>query len=532
MDNLAISKALFELAELSKAAGENAFKSRAYRTAAQAIKDFPTSVESIADRLPDKSLLPGVGEGIARKIKQLISEGKIKKTEELRSETPYSPLLDIRGIGPVTARELYETHGITQPEQLQELMDQGKITDSRVLVGLKAWKATGNRRFNLSFAQDVVQSWLYILQARGIPYNVCGSYARMEESVGDMDILVCGQEDSLLNDFHDWLDDQLGAGPTKVSGLKHGVQVDLRLVKPDSYGAALLYFIGSKEFNVTMRQICIDKGLLLNEYGLYRNDEYLVGRTQEEIFNCLGLPWVPPVLRSTDRFLRVPEEMKGLIDKVPGDIHVHTLYSDGDLTLSEVKALADAFGYSYVGIADHSAKMTFAHGISDEGSSDQVKEIRKLNTIGGTRLLAFRESEIYGEGEVDLPPNYKDLDGVIASLHYRKKNNTSVILNALNCPMVKVLGHPTARLVEERPPMDADWDAIFRTCAGRGIALEINAHPSRLDLNVDMVKKAKALGCKFVIGTDCHSRIGMNDARYGLAIAQKSGLTIGDLADF
>jgi len=529
MNNQQISDALFELAELSKAAGENRFKSSAYRKAAVAVKEFEGRVED----LEDPTVLSGIGSGIAKKIKQLVKTGAIAKATELKEETGASELLEVPGIGPKTAKKLKEDLGVTTIDQLKKAVEEGKVNE-HIATGLKAYEATDRERKRLDEAIAVANPIVFILSKKfpNAQFEACGSLRRLKETIGDIDVLCAcnGERDDVLREFSNLMETILVSGDTKISGVKNGLQVDLRVVQREQFGAAILYFTGSQEFNVYMRNIAISKGMKLNEYGLYKDETRIAGETEEDIFEALGLSFVPPILRETTYYLDHSEEMENIVteEDILGDFHVHTTWSDGDLRIIDLAEIADLKGYKFLGIADHSEKMSFANGVTNKESEEIVQEIRDLNTHHDVRILASREVEILKDGELDLPSNVDELDYIVASLHYRQKDNTGAILKAVQHPKVKVLAHPTARLVNQREPMEADWDEVFKACAEHGVALEINGNTYRLDLNPDMARRAKHFGCKFALSTDTHAMGGMGDIRFALAIAQKAGLTPED----
>ncbi len=541
MKNRLVAKILYEVADLLELEGVE-FKPRAYRRAAQAVESCPVPIEDLVaqGRLRE---LPGVGESIAQKIEEIVRTGKLALHEELKAKLPVDlyALTQVEGVGPKTAKLLYEALGVRTLEDLERAAREGKIREikglgpkieEKILRGLQEARGT-ERRELLGYALPLARSLRQKLLTSGLFQRVelAGSLRRGKETVGDLDILGISRDpEEAARAFCTLpeVEEILAQGPKKSSvKLSGGLQADLRIVPAESFGAAWQYFTGSKAHNIRLRERAVVRGWKLNEYGLFdQNDRMLAGRTEEEIYEALGLSFIPPELREDQGEIQAAEA--GVLPKllefseIFGDLHVHTDWSDGKMSLLEVAQAGRARGLRYIAITDHMRFAQAIPGLSAEDLRRQVEEIRSLNeSLKDFCLLCGVEANIGKDGTVDVPRDLlPELDLVIASVHTHfrlsKKEMTERLLRAVEDEGVDVLGHPTGRLIGERPAYEVDWDEVFRRAAKAGTALEVNANPQRLDLPADLIRRALEYGVKFVLGTDAHAVEHLDFLEYGV----------------
>lgn len=558
MNNVQIAAAFDEVADILEFQDANPFRVRAYRNASRTVHDLPESIESIlAD--PNRKLteLTGVGADLAEKITALCTSGTFPLLEELRSQVPQSvlALLRVQGLGPKKAATLYKELKIQSLDHLreaclahrvQELKGFGKKTEETILAGLDL-ASTAQERMLWAAADEMAQDLLaHLRDASGVEQlEAAGSYRRGRETVGDLDLLVVSSAPQevmqRLAEFPG-VAETLARGGTKMSiRLGIGLQVDLRVVPAESFGAALLYFTGSKQHNVILRGRAKDRGLKINEYGVFRDEKYLVGRTEEEVYGALDLPWIPPELREARQEFEWADAgcLPSLIETgdVRGDLHMHTTESDGKDSLEAMVAGAKARGLKYIAITDHSKRVSMANGLDGRRLRAQWKAIDRINQqLKGLTVLKGVEVDILEKGGLDLADDVlAEADWVVASVHYGqnqpREQITRRIVDALANPHVSAIAHPTGRLINRRKPYEVDLDAVFAAARQHGKLLELNANPSRLDLDDVACAAARRHGIPIVISTDAHSIDGLDKLRYGILQARRGGLTKSDVAN-
>lgn len=543
---------LFDLmADMLELKGENPFRIRAYRRAARNLESLAEDLEALAaeGRLDE---IPGVGEDLAGKIAEYLQTGRIRALEALRRKVPagVADLLSVPGIGPKTALVLYEKAGVRSVDRLRDLARAGKLrglpgiqakTEANILQGI-ATVEQGRARMPLGRALPLAEELVRALEAlRGVDrVALAGSIRRGKETAGDIDILATAADPGgVMAAFADLpqVAAVLERGHTRAS-VRHrdGIQVDLRVVEPESFGAALQYFTGSAQHNIRVREMANRLGLKVSEYGVFReaSGRRLAGATEEEVYAALGLPLIAPELREDTG--EIEAALAGTLPKlvqladIRGDLHCHTRASDGHHTIDELVAAARARGYEYVGVTDHSASATIAHGLSREAMPAHLAKIRAAQAAHpGIRVLAGTECDILPDGRMDYPDELlARLDVVIAAVHSRfrqpKAEMTRRICRALANPHVHVLAHPTGRLFGERAPYDVDLDAVLRTAHRLGKAVEINSCPQRLDLDGAHARRAKDLGALIAIDTDTHALDQLDTMRLGVATARRGFL--------
>jgi DNA polymerase (family 10) len=570
--NAAIAAAFEQVADLLEYQGENVFRIRAYRTAARTIDGLVESLASVrADDSRSLTDLEGIGGDLAQKIETLLDTGRLPLLEKLEQQVPgvVFDLMRVPGLGPKKVKTLVEALGIGSLADLEAACRQEKV---RVIKGFGP-KTEATILANLAFARDPDRDRLLWNEADAIARELvawlegcpaarrveaAGSLRRGRETVGDLDVLVDADEPApVMQRLVDWPEtaDVLLRGDTKTSirGPRE-VQVDLRVVPAESFGAALQYFTGSKEHNVRLRGRARDRGLSINEYGVFRlardgggtKGPSLAGRTEEEVYAAVELPWIPPELREGRDEILLAErgELPELVTvaDIRGDLHMHTTATDGESTLAEMVQAARARKLAYVAITDHGQRVTMAHGLDRGRLLRQWDEIDRLNESlaedGRPPIVVLKgiEVDILEKGGLDLPDEVlARADWVVASLHYGQSQPrdriTARLLEAIENPNVAVIGHPTGRLINRRPAYDVDIEAVIDAAARTGTFLEINANPWRLDLDDRHAAAAKAAGVKLVISTDAHSTDGLDVMRCGILQARRAGLEAKDIAN-
>lgn len=556
MKNQLVADILYQIADLLDIKGEIFFKTRAYRMAAQTIEVLDEDIEKVVKEDRTQSI-QGVGEALAKKIKEIVETGKLEYFEKLKKEVPEGllELLDIPGLGPKKVSALYKNLGITTIEKLRKACTDGKlrdlegfgeITERNILRGILLKEKTSGRAL-LNVAYTDGNNYLdYLKKCDKIEnVSIAGSLRRMKETIGDLDILASSDyPDEVMDYFVKYPDVQrvLLKGSTKTSVLLNdNLQVDLRAVKQESYGAALQYFTGSKEHNVKMRSIAIKKGFKLNEYGLFdkETEKYIVGRKEEEVYKKLGLKYIEPELRENRGEIEAASKNKlpNLLnhDDVKGDFHVHSSWSDGFNSIDDIALFAKKMGIKFVGITDHSQSLKIAQGLSEEKVIKKIKEIEKINKkYQDLRVLCGTECDIKSDGTLDYPDKVlKKFDYVCIGIHtgfkMKKEDTTKRITKALENEYVDFLAHPTGRLIGRRDPYEVDIEQIIDTAKSTDTFLEINSFPDRLDLNDIHTKLAKEKGVKIVLGTDSHSVEQMQYIRFGVATARRGWLEKKDV---
>ena len=558
MTNAEIAAAFDQVADLLEFQGANPFRVRAYRQAARILGDLSEQVEQIlADPQRKLTEIEGIGKDLAEKIATLQATGKLPMLEELRAQVPQSVLAILRvpGLGPKRAAALFHELHVATLDDLREACRQhrvrdlkgfGEKTETAILGGLEI-AAQADVRTLWADADQVVRQLLAHLDACPaiVKREVAGSYRRGKETVGDLDILVVARPPAAAMDclaVVPGLSAVLARGETKMSvRLDSGLQVDLRVVPEESFGAALQYFTGSQAHNIVLRGMAKSRGLRINEYGVFRGDQPIAGKTEEEVYGALDLPWIPPELREARQEFeeaaagKLPELIE--LDQVRGDLHTHSTWSDGTATIEEMVQAARQRGLKYIAMTDHSKRVTMAGGLDASKLRRQWAEIDKINArLRGFTLLKGIEVDILERGGLDLPDDVlAQADWVLASVHYGQRQSreqiTRRVLGALENPHVCAIAHPTGRLINERKAYEIDLDAVLRAARDQGKMMELNANPRRLDLDDVACLVAKNYGVPIVISTDSHSINGFDALRYGILQARRGGLTKKDVAN-
>ena len=559
MENRAIARLISETADLMEISAEDSFRIRSYRTAAGVIEGYPEQMASIL-KDPAKKLtdIAGIGKGIAAIIEELEQRGSFERRDEMLGKYPAGllELLNIQGLGPKSIRLLYDTYKvesiddlerICREQKLRELPRMGAKLEEKVLRSIASYRQTQGR-FLLSFGQRAADELIeYLSAVPGVEkVTPAGSLRRAKETVGDLDLLATGPgAGEALDKFaaHPRAHEVLGKGPNKASikfGLE-GLQVDLRALGSESYGAALLYFTGSKEHNIALRSRAQKMGLTLNEYGLARLDDEVrvAGATEEEIYAALELDWIPPELRENSGEIEAAAEhrLPHLVEMshIRGDLHMHTTQSDGRATLAEMAAAARERGLEYIAITDHSKALAMANGLDEKRAVAFAHEVREMDQREmGVRIFSGLECDILRDGKMDLAEDaLAELDWVVGSVHsymnLEPPEMTDRLLRALECPHLRALGHPTGRILLHRDAYPFDFEAVAAEAARRNVYLEINASPERLDLSEALIRAAKSKGCKFVISTDAHHPKHLANMSYGVRMARRGWLEPADI---
>lgn len=553
MKNKELARIFYELADLLEFKGENPFKLNAYRKAARAMEDLPEDVALVAkeDRLRE---IPGIGEAITAKINEYLESGQMKRYEEAKQGVP-SGLLDmlgVPGLGPRTVAQLNKELGITTLKELENAARRGKIQGlpgfgekkvQNILQGIEM-KAEAGKRMLLGEALPLVERITEALRKAGVEKVVpAGSLRRMKETAGDIDILAAGKDGREIVKLFCRLPQVrkvLAEGNTKGSVIiEEGRQIDLRVVAVESYGAALVYFTGSKAHNIHLRTLAIKKNLKVSEYGVFRGDKPIAGATEESVYAALEMPFIPPELREDRGEIeaalekRLPKLLE--LGDIRGDMHAHTNWTDGNASIEAMAKAAKAKGYEYLVISDHTRALKVFGGLSAEEMLEEIEEVRKAGRkVPGIRLFTGAEVDIKSDGSLDLPDEVlAKLDFVTASVHSGFKQSrekvTGRIVRAIRSEHVDAIGHPTGRLISSRKAYDVDLDAVMTEAAKRGKCLEINAHPERLDLNDQECRRAKELGVTMVINTDAHAVQNFDLMRFGVATARRGWLEKSDI---
>ncbi|MGQ9589286.1 MAG: DNA polymerase/3'-5' exonuclease PolX [Planctomycetota bacterium] len=561
MDNANVARVLSELADLCEIRGENVFKIRALRSAADTIASLPIDVRSFRGEPEKLRRLKGIGEGIAKKIVEILDTGTCAEREELLAEYPASllDLLALEGVGPKKIRLFFDALGVRSIDDLEAAATAGRIrglprmsaaAEAKILKAIAAHRSRAGR-FLLSWAEPVVEAVVQAL--RELPgvrrVEAAGSYRRGRDTVGDLDFLVSSSDPRPVVERFAGLGEAIARGETKSSiRLPSGLQADLRLVPEESFGSALQYFTGSKAHNVAIRTMAVRKHLTVNEYGVFelRDDgssgKRAAGESEEGVYSALGLPWIPPELREDRGEIEAALEgrLPRLIElrEIRGDLHVHTTATDGSASVEEMALAAIERGYEYVAIADHSQSLTIAGGLDERRLRAQGAEIDRVNRrLGGRiRVLKGIEVDILRDGSLDLAPDaLRELDVVVASVHSAfalpRPEMTARVVRAIESGLVDILGHPTGRMLLKREPYEIDLEAVFAAAKAHGVALELNAFPDRLDLSDIHCRLARDAGVRVVVSTDAHDPSHLDLLRFGVATARRGWLGPKDVAN-
>ena len=553
--NAEVATAFEEMADLLEIEGANPFRVRAYRFAARTLRDLPAEVGEMVAKGEDLTSLPGIGDDLAGKIKEILATGTAAALEAQRKRVPatLTELLRIPGLGPkrvktlaheLKIRSLSELQTAAQAGRVRTLSGFGEKTEQHILDALATRLAEAprvQRAVAIPYAEALVA---YLEQSSGVSRVIAaGSYRRGLETIGDLDILVTAPAGRAVMDrfvAYQEVRDVLARGETKSSvRLQSGLQVDLRVVPQESYGAALLYFTGSKAHNVVLRQLAQQRGLKLNEYGVFRGDKPVAGETEESVYASLGLPWIPPELREGRGEIDAAKagRLPHLVDlqDLKGDLHAHTRATDGRNSLPEMAEAARLRGLRYFAITDHSRRLTMAKGLDSARLLQQMEDIDQLNaTLSGITILKGIEVDILEDGSLDLPDEVLGrLDLVVGAVHSRfnlsNRRQTERIMKAMDHPHFSILAHPSGRLIGRREPYEVDMLRIIRKARERRCFLEINAHPERLDLTDIHCRMAKEEGVLLAVNTDAHSMLDLENARFGVGQARRGWLEKTDV---
>lgn len=551
VDNAEIAELFNRYADLLEIQDANPFRVRAYRNAARVVGASSRGMADLVAEGRDLDELPGIGKDLAAKIATIVRTGALPQLAQLETRVPraLADLMNLPGLGPKRVKLLYRELGIRSFEDLKRAIRTGALqavpgfgakTSARIEAALDS-RGIAPQRFKLADAEQVAAPLLaYLRGIEGVKtVTIAGSYRRRCETVGDIDILVTARRGvPVMQRFvaYDAVADVLSQGTTRASvRLRNRMQVDLRLVPDASYGAALYYFTGSKSHNIAVRRIAVGRGLKINEYGVHRGEQRIAGRSEEEIFASVGLPYIPPELRENRGEIEAARvgKLPALIElhDLRGDLHAHTTASDGHDSLEAMAAAARKLGRAYLAITDHSQQVRIAHGLDAKAFRAQFAAIDRLNAgFKNFHLLKGAEVDILADGNLDLPDAVlAEMDVVVAAVHYLLDlpagKQTTRVLKALDNRRVQILAHPTTRLVNERPEFALHLEKILAAAAERGVALEINAHPDRLDLDDVHARAARDAGCKLVISTDAHGTAGLANMRFGVDQARRAWLS-------
>lgn len=551
VQNAEIAAMFDQTADLLEFKGENQFRVRAYHRAARTIEGLPQSVRSLLSAQKDLTELPGIGKDLAGKVADIVKTGHFALLDQLKKKLPgqLGDMAALPGLGPKRVKLLYDKLKVRTLDDLRRAIKAGRLqklrgfgqTMEKKLAGALEKPAIENR-FKLAVAEAEAEALVAFLRDGG-RVVVAGSYRRRRDTVGDLDVLVTSKYGTAVGDKlvrYENVTEVLAHGPTRATVvLRSGLQVDVRVVPEQSYGAALLYFTGSKAHNIALRGLAIDRGWKLNEYGLFSGKRCIAGAIEEEVYEKLGLAYIPPELRE-DRgeiALAKADKLPRLVtvSDIRGDLHAHSDWTDGTVSIEGMAAGAQACGYEYMALTDHSRRLTMAHGLDPARVARQIREIDKLNAkLKGFTVLKGIEVDILKDGSLDLSDStIEKLDVVVASVHsffdLPREAQTERVVRAMENRHVSILGHPTGRLIGVRGPYDIDMDRVLSAARDLGCFVEINAEPDRLDLNDIHAHAAKSKGVKVAVSTDAHSVNAFQYMRFGIDQARRGWLTANDV---
>lgn len=551
VQNAEVAAMFDQAAELLEIEGENQFRVRAYRRAARTIEGLPQSVKNLIQAGRDLSELPGIGKDLAGKIAEIVETGHFKLLETLKKKLPgeLGEIATLPGLGPKRVKLLHDKLKVSTLDDLRRVVETGRlhrvkgfgpIIETKLSAALQ--KPVAEKRFKLAVAEAEADALANFLRSGG-RFAMAGSYRRRRDTVGDLDAVVTAKDGAAVGDklaHYENVVEVLAHGSTRTTVvLRSGIQVDVRAVPEESYGAALLYFTGSKAHNIALRAIAVHRGWKLNEYGLFSGKRRIAGATEEEIYKKLGLAFIPPELRE-DRgevALARTNTLPTLVTRadIRGDLHVHSDWTDGTASIEAMAKAAQGQGYEYIALTDHSRRIAMAHGLDPVRLSRQSREIDRLNErLRGLTILKGIEVDILKDGSLDLPDTaLSKLDIVVASVHsffdLPREIQTDRMIRAMNNPYVSIIGHPTGRLIGGREPYDIDMERVIVAARELGCHLEVNAQPDRLDLNDMHIHAARQAGVKLAISTDAHSVDAFDCIRFGIDQARRGWLTADDV---
>jgi DNA polymerase (family 10) len=563
VDNKSIATVLYETADLLEIDGQDSFRIRSYRNAAQAVENHPQQIRDIIGEPKQVLAIPGIGKGMLANLQELLKDGRLVVQKELLDK--YRPsmlqLLKIQGLGPKTIALIWSAYHVCDIDGVEKLAREGKIRElprmgekqeKKLLKAIEDYRRIGGRYLIDAAETEAAKISEYLLKFPGFEkITPAGSLRRGKETVGDLDILVTGeaccsdvkrQEAVQYVAKYPPLMDIIGQGDNKISfRLRTGMQVDVRLLPPESFGAAMQYFTGSKAHNVALRQRSLKMGYTLSEYSLadLKTQKPVAGKTEEEIYAKLKLDYIPPEMRENLGEIDAAQDhaLPQLVTQsdLQGDVHMHTVETDGRNTIEEMAEAAKARGYKYMAITDHSKNLAFANGLDDKRAVEHIQRIRSAEkNIGGIRIFAGIEVDILADGDLDLSDDVlAQMDLVIASVHsvfnQEPAKMTERLLKAIENPNTSIVGHPTGRIQLRRDSYQYDMHAVLSAAAKRKVAMELNSYPDRLDLNDVHLRQAKQHGVKIVINTDSHHTSHMEKIRYGVLQARRAWLTNADV---
>lgn len=553
--NAEIADALQRIADLLEIQGENVFRIRAYRNAARTVAELPEGVAAMIGRGEDLSELPGIGDDLAGKITELARTGHVPLLDRLARRLPgeLAEMMRLPGLGPkrvalvhakLHIKTLAELKAAAGAGRLRTVPGIGEKTEKTVLAALRRVDHA-EKRTRLAFAEQIAEPLLAHLRGfTGVrDCVVAGSFRRRRETIGDLDILVtCADGARVVEHFVAYADvrDIVSKGPTRSTVRLHsGMQVDLRVVPEESYGAALLYFTGAKAHNIAVRRMAVAKKLKINEYGVFKGTKRMAGRTEKDVYACVGLPYIEPEIREdrgeieAARKHRLPKLVT--VGDIRGEMHAHTDATDGEDTLADMAAAARERGHEYLAITDHTKRLAMVHGQTARRLASQIEKIERLNSrMRGFTILKGAEVDILDDGSLDLPDEIlKELDFTVCSIHHKfalsEEKQTERVLRAMDSRYFHIFGHPTGRLIGEREPYPIDMERILRGALERGCYMEVNAQPDRLDLSDTHCRLAKEIGVKVAIATDAHRTSDLDKLRFGVDQARRGWLEPDDV---
>ena len=559
MSNAEIAEAFREMADLLEiSGGANPFRVRAYRTAADSIQDQPRALRDMVANGDDLTALPGIGPDLSRSITQLVQDGQFPEAEAIKQQIDpgVRGIMRIPGLGPKRVRTLHDELGIKNVNDLQTALTQNRLAgvsgfseklQDQIAQALERGRTKKARRL-ISEVDPIAQELQdYLRSLPGVSEaNVTGSWRRRRETVGDLDSVAASSDPARAVDaFTEWapIAEIVGHGDTRASVVLHsGIAVDFRAVKPEHYGAAMIYFTGSLDHQLVLRNMAIDRGWKLNEYAVYASaeeSEIIASRTEADIYAAFDLAWIPPELRENRGEIAAAANgtLPTLIEQsdIRGDLHCHSTWSDGKASVLEMAKAAQALGYDYIAITDHSPRLAMTNGLNPDRLSQQAQEIAAANdALPGFTVLRGQEVDIFKDGSLDQTDAALDqLDIVICSVHSHfdlsREEQTARLIRAISHPAVTIIGHPQGRLLERREGIQLDLEAVFEAAIAHNVAMEINADPHRLDLHDTAIQLGKQMGVTFTIDTDAHSPGGFRLLRYGIDEARRGWLEQGDV---